>query len=245
MHSKKWHEYLLEFFMLFLAVFLGFVAENLRQKIEDSKKEKQIIVALQSDLNKDTARLNFLINVYVPTYHAWVDSSHLYVDSIPLKGHEKRIAKALFNATFWETYTPPEITLTNLKVSGTLDLIKNEKVKEGILHYNVTVNNFNKYSEFITAVEHSVDTSLTAIIPRDVMRKFLDGLGVNNSTFLKDSSLPDTIIFKTYDAMAFKRFINKLDQVDFEIHDIFGFYQNMLIEDSKLLTLVNSEYQLK
>jgi len=29
-HKKKWTEYLLEFFMLFLAVFLGFVAENIR-----------------------------------------------------------------------------------------------------------------------------------------------------------------------------------------------------------------------
>ena len=29
-HKKKWGEYLLEFLMLFLAVFLGFVAENIR-----------------------------------------------------------------------------------------------------------------------------------------------------------------------------------------------------------------------
>ena len=28
-HKKKWGEYLLEFVMLFLAVFLGFVAENI------------------------------------------------------------------------------------------------------------------------------------------------------------------------------------------------------------------------
>ena len=28
MHKKKWSEYLLEFLMLFLAVFLGFIAEN-------------------------------------------------------------------------------------------------------------------------------------------------------------------------------------------------------------------------
>ncbi len=30
-HKKKWTEYLLEFFMLFLAVFLGFLAENIRE----------------------------------------------------------------------------------------------------------------------------------------------------------------------------------------------------------------------
>jgi hypothetical protein len=30
-HKKKWGEYLLEFFMLFLAVLLGFGAENIRE----------------------------------------------------------------------------------------------------------------------------------------------------------------------------------------------------------------------
>ena len=30
-HKKKWGEYILEFLMLFLAVFLGFLAENLRE----------------------------------------------------------------------------------------------------------------------------------------------------------------------------------------------------------------------
>ena len=31
-HPKKWKEYLTEFLMLFLAVSMGFVAENLREK---------------------------------------------------------------------------------------------------------------------------------------------------------------------------------------------------------------------
>jgi hypothetical protein len=31
-HKKKWHEFLLEFFMLFAAVTLGFFAENLREE---------------------------------------------------------------------------------------------------------------------------------------------------------------------------------------------------------------------
>ena len=32
-HKKKWGEYFLEFLMLFLAVFLGFIAENQREHI--------------------------------------------------------------------------------------------------------------------------------------------------------------------------------------------------------------------
>ncbi|MGN6165357.1 MAG: hypothetical protein ACTHOF_12530 [Flavisolibacter sp.] len=53
MHSKKWNEYLLEFFMLFLAVTLGFFAEGLREHISDQQKEKDYIVSLVADLKAD------------------------------------------------------------------------------------------------------------------------------------------------------------------------------------------------
>ena len=60
-HKKKWGEYLLEFFMIFLAVFLGFVAENIRESIVDKKMEKHYMVSMIEDLQKDTAMLNRII----------------------------------------------------------------------------------------------------------------------------------------------------------------------------------------
>jgi hypothetical protein len=40
-HKKNWKEYLLEFFMLFFAVFLGFVAQNIREHIVEKDRAKQ------------------------------------------------------------------------------------------------------------------------------------------------------------------------------------------------------------
>ncbi|MGH2564772.1 MAG: hypothetical protein ACRDE5_09670, partial [Ginsengibacter sp.] len=51
---KRWHHYFWEFFMLFLAVTLGFFVENMREHIMDRKKEKIYIESLISDLKKDT-----------------------------------------------------------------------------------------------------------------------------------------------------------------------------------------------
>src|SRR3954468_5958326 len=48
-HKKKWGEYLLEFFMLFLAVFLGFVAENIRESNADHEREKQYAEELYAE----------------------------------------------------------------------------------------------------------------------------------------------------------------------------------------------------
>lgn len=40
-HLKKWSELLLEFFMLFLAVTLGFFAENIRESIAAKHRKKK------------------------------------------------------------------------------------------------------------------------------------------------------------------------------------------------------------
>jgi hypothetical protein len=61
MHKKKWNEYLLEFFMLFLAVFLGFVAENIREHQVEKEKAKQYILSFYEDLKNDTSRINALM----------------------------------------------------------------------------------------------------------------------------------------------------------------------------------------
>src|SRR5678815_2977706 len=60
-HKKKWGEYLLEFFMLFLAVFLGFLVENYRETLVNKEKEHHYMQNMVADLKTDTADLNFSI----------------------------------------------------------------------------------------------------------------------------------------------------------------------------------------
>src|ERR1700760_1618752 len=62
-HKKKaWKEYLLEFFMIFLAVTLGFFAETIREKISESHREKDYMIGLINNIQSDTANLRGLIN---------------------------------------------------------------------------------------------------------------------------------------------------------------------------------------
>src|SRR5688572_29283964 len=56
-HKKKWGEYLLEFFMLFLAVFLGFVAENIREHSVERKREKEYARSLYDELYGDSVAI--------------------------------------------------------------------------------------------------------------------------------------------------------------------------------------------
>ncbi|HEV8285381.1 MAG TPA: hypothetical protein VGQ09_13785, partial [Chitinophagaceae bacterium] len=62
MHKKNWAEYLLEFFMLFLAVFLGFLVENFREHQVEKERGKGYIESFYEDLKADTARMAFYID---------------------------------------------------------------------------------------------------------------------------------------------------------------------------------------
>ena len=53
--KKKFKEYLLEFVMIFLAVTMGFIAENVREGISDREKERHYVESLVNNLKDDTA----------------------------------------------------------------------------------------------------------------------------------------------------------------------------------------------
>ena len=61
--KKNFREYLLEGLMIFIAVFMGFVAENIREHISDNSKEKNYARSLYSDLKKDSAQLADVIHI--------------------------------------------------------------------------------------------------------------------------------------------------------------------------------------
>ena len=42
-HPKKWKEYLTEFLMLFLAVSMGFIAENIREKYVENERSNELM----------------------------------------------------------------------------------------------------------------------------------------------------------------------------------------------------------
>ncbi|HYJ64157.1 MAG TPA: hypothetical protein VEV62_10470, partial [Parafilimonas sp.] len=60
--KKNFTEYFLEFLMIFLAVTLGFIAENIREGFVDRKMQKEYIFSFYEDLKTDTARITAIIN---------------------------------------------------------------------------------------------------------------------------------------------------------------------------------------
>src|SRR5689334_11191069 len=59
--GKKWSHYFWEFLMLFLAVFCGFLAENIREHKVEHKRARQFATSVVNDLTEDTSALNTII----------------------------------------------------------------------------------------------------------------------------------------------------------------------------------------
>src|SRR5580698_1922100 len=62
--KKGIKEYLLEGLMIFLAVFMGFIAENIREDYTEHKKAEAFAATMVSDLKEDTALLKDYIAYY-------------------------------------------------------------------------------------------------------------------------------------------------------------------------------------
>src|SRR5438046_1304157 len=67
-NKKKWGEYFLEFLMIFLAVFLGFIAENIREKSSNREIEKNNIKSFVKNLQEDSLQLIRSIDVNEKRY---------------------------------------------------------------------------------------------------------------------------------------------------------------------------------
>ena len=59
--NKPWKEYLLEGLMIFLAVLMGFIAENIREGISERAKGREYIRSFVEDLRRDTASFSGVI----------------------------------------------------------------------------------------------------------------------------------------------------------------------------------------
>ena len=148
-HRKKWKEYLFQFFMLFLAVFCGFLAENQREHFIEHKREKKFMRSLIQDLNADTNRLQAYIALRVEK-RIYMDSLRHLLSSQMYKqmGNETYYyARHVFNGA---PFVSTDSTLQQLKNAGNLRLINKAEVVDSILAYDAAVKSLYEWDEVDT-----------------------------------------------------------------------------------------------
>jgi hypothetical protein len=135
-HQKKWTGYLLEFLMLFLAVFLGFTAENIREHRVEQHREKDYIVGILQNLKDDTSTLNRRIPMLENRIR--VMDTLMTFGYRELKSQEelKQFYTLAIKLVNFVTFTANTATLAQLK-SGNLRLIRRQHAADSILKYDL------------------------------------------------------------------------------------------------------------
>jgi len=134
-NPKPWKEYLLEGLMIFLAVFMGFIAETIREGISDRSKGHEYIRSFVEDLRKDTASFSDLIAF---DKHKLAGLSNIYscYDSI---SNDSRSAGCLVPIIKYSGYNRNENftdgTMQQLKNAGGFRLL-NKSDKDSIISFD-------------------------------------------------------------------------------------------------------------
>jgi len=134
MHKKKWNEYLLEFFMLFLAVFLGFVAENIRERAVEKERAHQYASQLISDLKTDSAQLDssILLNDMISKK---LDTLRRFIDQKNNTTTGQLYYYGRFT-TWYNRLTPNDATIQQMKSSGGIRYFHDPGIENMISEYD-------------------------------------------------------------------------------------------------------------
>ncbi len=244
MHKKRWTEYFLEFLMIFLAVTLGFFAENFREHIVENAKEKKYINSIIEDLKTDSANLYFIIHTYMPAVNSWVDSSVRLLESSNPVINERIIYQAIENATLWRHYYPNQRTLTQLKNSGNFILISDRDAIDGILDYDNRSNNYIQLNNTIRIYEHDVDTTQLRFTDYKIVRQLFN-IQSKGRDFLSLTDIPINARLINFQSSNRKVFSDKLKQMNIQQGIMLGQYEALYNQSIELIHLLKKEYHLK
>ena len=137
-HKKKWGEYLLEFFMLFLAVFLGFIAENIRENAIEHERAKEYANLLIEDLSTDTTQLNTAAHVMNLIIMAGDSLGNLLSKNAKLTKGGKLYFYEYLSSRSWN-FISHDATIQQLKSSGALRYFRDTSLIRKIMNYEESV----------------------------------------------------------------------------------------------------------
>jgi hypothetical protein len=144
--KKKFKEYLLEFLMIFLAVTLGFIAENIREHFTETRSAHQYLEAYRNDLLQNQKVMQMELGyskIQLPVY-----------DSIIAIFYEKKeneqlhlLSRLLLQGQVNRVISINMPTYQQLISSGSMRYIDNTDLKDSMSNYQETIDRLINYND--------------------------------------------------------------------------------------------------
>jgi hypothetical protein len=236
---KKWTHYFWEFFMLFLAVFCGFLAENWREHFVEHKREVQFIRSYIEDLKTDGNTLT----LQIPLFKEKISKIDTLVNCLLQVSSSSGSNKSylyFWHASWFYKFFPVDRTMQQLKNAGGMRLIRDEMAADSILSYD-------RETKFI---QIHIETSLfkNANGLQDIENKLFDftlipGWGLAKSR--ASISYPENAALLTYDRFIIREYINKLINAQRDYASQYNYLSALKLREERLIRLLKKEYHLK
>jgi hypothetical protein len=234
--KKNWKSYFKEFFMLFLAVFCGFLAENYRESLSAQKIEKEYILSLVEDLKTDTTNLSLYIS-FRKEKSVLMDSlaEMMLSEERSLMGNQIYfLARQVFNE---QAFIYSDGTIQQLKNAGNLRLLRNRNVVNELLKYEKKVKVLEDWDENDNRTKSTFREMGGKVFNSTELNKTMDA----NMKFVMPTTNPQLITddFRIINEIAFQiHFLSKMTKGN-------SLRAESLRSDAVgLLELIQKEYKL-
>lgn len=231
--KKRFKEYLLEFLMIFLAVTMGFIAENIREHLSDNSKESEYIAGMVKNLEVDTTRLIHTIK----NNHNQIGG----IDSLRSISRDKlndvKVQDSLYLYTTQylfnvNNFKNDDITLTQLRNAGGYRLIRNEAVLDSIAVYEKNISELGlQYDYVLSSISKSID-----------MAGSMFDLNKGRRFQLAPSSTP---ILITNDKEKINEFYNRCFLISVSLKGYNMMLEHQLKYSDRLISFLKEEYDVE
>jgi hypothetical protein len=237
--KKNFKEYFLEFLMIFLAVTMGFFAENVREGLSENTKEKEYMESMLEDLKTDTSKIAETISGWKMS-NANLDSILMYLKKEPDAYNVGQLYH-LFDNDYWhfDLFKYNNKTIEELKSSGNYRLIRNKNVANQIISYDLNI-------KYILTQEQDVKDLMSAA--KNIETKVFDfsQLATHHHSAIDTSFLrgnKKTYWLLSYDKELIGEYFNKLLSFRFLANRHEQLFEESKEEATALLKSIQKEYE--
>lgn len=234
--KKNVKEYLLEGFMIFIAVMLGFFAENIRESISDREKEKDLMQSLIIDLKEDSETIKSQLKVS--------QQRLLYSDSLIMLVHNECAGDNSSNFYYygritarWTAFSNNSRSVDQMKNGGWFRVIKNDNVVKEIMAYYAYIPQIKNLEDRQVVVDNEYRKIAVQVFDPYIFNQMLnpadsiDRLNVSTVLLTTDKKTLTALAGWTHYSIS-----NRSATMNAE--------KKLLIKGEELIRLVKKEYNL-
>ena len=173
-HPKKWKEYITEFLMLFLAVSLGFMAENIREHQIEKQREIAYLKNVHEDLKLDLINIDNVFNSNTIRLQA-MDTLFKIINNNTITNED--VYYYIRNLALRATFESSHVGLDQIKSAGGLRMVKNPEIISGIQEYERALDALDKLENVRERTLEQARCKMAVVFEPSISYEMLVGQG--------------------------------------------------------------------